>query len=216
MRGAEIRPFAEVGLAQQNGAGIAQQAGNGRIFRRRRTEQREGAGTSLRFVGGVDVVFQKNGDAVQGSAYVILLALVVARFGDRQRIGIDFDDGVQLRVELLNAANVVLGDLARGGAMGRHHRLELGDADVDQLADLSRVVARGVGLGVYCRHQRKLAERWRSRRQRRHSQHGSATDPWRSARPIATAARGTVQSRSHDHFPFLSSQLPIAQGVEVQ
>ena len=82
---AEVGPLAEVGLAEDDGAGGAQARGDGGVLVRRVADQRQRAGGGRHAVGGVDVVLEQDRDAVQRPAHVAVAALAVELPGDAPR-----------------------------------------------------------------------------------------------------------------------------------
>ncbi len=104
-----IRPFAHVRLAQQHGARLPEPARDEGIVPRPRPHQGEGAGRGQHLVGGVDVVFQQDGDAVQWPAWPTGAQFVVEGGGDLHGLGVALDHAATPRtvtVERLDAGEV--------------------------------------------------------------------------------------------------------------
>jgi hypothetical protein len=96
-----------------------------RVTRGPRAGHGERAGGRQHTVGGVYVVFNENGDAVQRPADAARPALAVERVGDGERVGVRLDDrpqGGAAAVHVLYAFEILLGDLA-GRQPTRPHRL---------------------------------------------------------------------------------------------
>ena len=91
MRGTKVGPLAEVGFAQDDGARGAQaRRYEGVLWRVPIGEsQRTGGGAGL--VAGVDVVLEQDRDAVQRSAHMPVLALLIERPRNRGGIGVSGD-----------------------------------------------------------------------------------------------------------------------------
>src|SRR5579862_662219 len=94
MAGANIGPLAEVRLAQNNGSRGTQFFGDERISCWPGSEQGKRAGGSHHFVGGVDVVFDKDGYAVQRSTRTFGFALLIESCGDGESVGIELNHTV--------------------------------------------------------------------------------------------------------------------------
>ena len=82
--GANVGPLAEIGFAEDDGAGCAQFLRDERIFRRLRADQSQRAGGGHHLIRGIDVVFDEHGNTVQWSAWAFGFALPVERIGDRE------------------------------------------------------------------------------------------------------------------------------------
>jgi hypothetical protein len=126
MVGAEVGPFAQIGLAENQGAGLAQAFDDEGIAWRRRIGQGERAGGGQHAVAGVDVVLEQDRDAVQRAARMGGVQLG----GDRQRIGVGFDHRVQRRplpVDRLDTRQRLRGQRAGIEPAGGQGPAELGD-----------------------------------------------------------------------------------------
>ncbi len=150
---AEVRPFGEVGLAQDHRSRRPQPRGHGGVLVGRGADQGERAGRRLHAVAGVDVPLEHHRDAVQRPARPLRLALVVELPGDLPRVGIELEDGVDRRAALVDRPDPleVHVDQADGGqpAAG-HRRLELGDGrllELDRLLAELRQLAPWIGGG---------------------------------------------------------------------
>ncbi len=129
-RRAEVGPFAEVRLAQDHRAGVAQSRHEKGIARRGEVRERERSGARAHAVARRDVVLEQDRDAVQRAAEHARLALAVALGGDGKGIRIEFDDRADARslaVDGADAGQVARRQGARGQPAGRHARLQLGD-----------------------------------------------------------------------------------------
>lgn len=63
-------------------------------------------------VGGVDVVFEDNRDAVQRATGTLGLALSVEGVGDAEHIGVEFDQGIDRRATLVDLSRAVSSPVA--------------------------------------------------------------------------------------------------------
>ena len=82
-------------------------------------------------VGRVDVVLERDRNAVQRSADAALRALAIERVGVGERVRVHRDRGVQLVLVGRDAGEVLLHDLVRRRAPGLHRRLHVGDAGLE-------------------------------------------------------------------------------------
>jgi hypothetical protein len=145
MRRTEIRPLAQVGLAENHRAGRAQVRSHGRILCRNRTGQRKRTCRRVHGVGRVDVVLDQHRNAVQRPAHFSALAFRIELVGDLQCVGIEFDDGVQRRSGCVyrgDAVEVLLHDRVRGQFTGSHASFQFSDADFFQSEHGRRVRRR--------------------------------------------------------------------------
>ncbi len=127
---AEVGPLAEVGLAEDDGAGLAQLPGDERVPRRLRAEQRERARRGFHLVGGGDVVLDEDRDAVQRPAHPSGVALLIHLVGDRAGVGVHLEHVIEVwpaLVKIVNALGVLVHQAAGVGAAGGHLGLEVGD-----------------------------------------------------------------------------------------
>ena len=159
--GAEVRPFAQVGLTQDHRAGFAQSFHQEGICQWPEILERQRAGR----VGHgrrADVVLQQDGYAMQRATYGIGLALHVAQRGFLQCIGVQLDDRIELRaglVDLGDAFKVGSGERAAVQLAPLHALLQVGDIDlgVDEIGGLLRsgfrchCGGRGLAAGSQCR-----------------------------------------------------------------
>ena len=91
---AEVGPLAEVGLAQDDGAGLSEPGHQRRIGGRRSARHGQRARGGEHAVAGVDVVLEQHGNAVEWPPFARLGVKLV---GDRQRVGVQLDHRPQLR-----------------------------------------------------------------------------------------------------------------------
>ena len=94
--GAEVRPFAQVRLAQDHRTGLAQPRHEEGILCRTVFRHRERAGR-IDQAGDVDVVLDQDRQAVQRATDLAGLAFGVERLGVRERTRIELDHRVELR-----------------------------------------------------------------------------------------------------------------------
>ncbi len=102
MAGPEVCPLAEIGLAENHGAGRAQLLSDKRIAGGDGAGKGKRSGGGHHAIGSIDVVFDEYGNAVQRAARAFLMALLVESIGDRQRVGIQLDNGVDGRTALVD------------------------------------------------------------------------------------------------------------------
>ena len=105
-RRAEVRPLAEVRLAEDDGAGLAQARDDEGVLPRLVRRQRQRAGR-VHQAGDVDVVLQQDRDAVQRTAHLAGLALGVERVGVLQRRRVELDHRVQLRPSVVHDRDAI-------------------------------------------------------------------------------------------------------------
>jgi hypothetical protein len=113
VRRSEVRPLAEIGLAEDHGAGVAQPRDEKRVDRRDRSLERERPRGRLHAVVRRNVVLDQDGDAVERAARALRLSLEVEGVGGGQRVGIDLNDTVQAgpaAVDCVDACEVLLRD----------------------------------------------------------------------------------------------------------
>ena len=109
--------FVQVGLGQNQRAGLPQLFGHKGVLIRYPALQRNAAGGGGH-IGGIEVILQHHGDAVQGAAQgVVLLHIGIKGIRLLQCLGIDIDDGIDggaLVVIRLDACEIILAQLAAG------------------------------------------------------------------------------------------------------
>ena len=127
MRRAEVRPLAEIRLAEDHRAGLAQPLDEKASRGGTRAGQRERARGRLHPVGGPDVVLDQDRDAVQRAAHPSVLALGVQSLGDRERVRVQLDHRAQLLVHLGDARAIGLHHGARRHHSAAHRLLQLRD-----------------------------------------------------------------------------------------
>ena len=99
-------------------------AGNGAL-------QCQRAGGGGHAVGGVQVVFDQDGNAVQRATRAFFLPLLVQRLGDGEGIGVDLDHRAQARpmvVDGIDAFQIQAGELTGGQLTAVHAGLDFKDA----------------------------------------------------------------------------------------
>ena len=148
--GADVGPLRQIGLAQNDGACCAQPGDKKGVFGWLDADQGQRTSRCLHSVCGGNVVLQKNRDAVQRSARSLGLAFLVEDFGYLQCVGVEFDDGVDLRPGFVNARNPVevgLDELHCADLAGRHGGLQFGHG-----------LLGGVESGQCCCHSGSFGE----------------------------------------------------------
>jgi hypothetical protein len=130
MGGTEVGPLAEIGLAQQQGAGGPQPAGDEGVPRRGLgPDQGQGAGGGGHAVGGVDVVLEQHRQPVQGPAQVARAALPVELGGQGLGLRIELEDRIEPGPMLVDGADpgqVLAGQVDRTEPPGLHGRAQSG------------------------------------------------------------------------------------------
>src|SRR6185437_2256801 len=130
---AEVRPLAQVGLAEYDGAGGAQALGDERVARRDVRGEGERAGAGVHPVRRVDVVFYENWNSVERAAKLACLSLAVEARRDRRRVGVELDHGVDRRaflIDRVDAGKILLNERRRAVAAALHARLEVVDREL--------------------------------------------------------------------------------------
>jgi hypothetical protein len=101
---------------------------------------------------------------VERPAHASRSALLIARIGDRQCVGVDLDhrvDGRAAPVDLLDAREIPLGDRPRRPRAGAHGVLKLGDGGFFQLERGARVPSgQGGARGTRGLGERATREGW--------------------------------------------------------
>ena len=133
LRRADVRPLRKVRLAEDDGAGGAQPRDERRVARRGDARERERAGRRHHAVARRDVVLHQHGDPVERPADAVRLALGIEPVGDGQGIGVGFEHGMELRIELSDTRQVGGANGARGAGAGAHGVLQLRDGRLFQL-----------------------------------------------------------------------------------
>ena len=121
-RRAEVGPLAQVGLAQDDGAGVAQARHEERVRARPVVRQRQRAGR-VDHAGDVDVVLDEDRQAVQRAANLARLALGVEGVGIGKGRRVELDDRVERRpglVDRRDAVQIRLRQRLRGKRACRH------------------------------------------------------------------------------------------------
>ena len=141
MAGAEVRPLAEIGLAEDDRARGAEAGNEFGVFRSGGSEG-EGAGRGHHFVASVDVVLDEDGDAVEGAAGTFLFALAIEVGGDGGGVGVQFDDGVEAGalfadgfIDGADAGDLLVDQMGGGPVAGGEAFLKLGDGELARLED---------------------------------------------------------------------------------
>ena len=96
-----------------------------------RSFQRQRSGRGLHAIVRVDVILDQKRDAVQRPARLARPAFLVARCGDGQRVGVEFDHGVDrwpVLVDLFDALQIAC-DLSSGQFARTHFALQFKDGE---------------------------------------------------------------------------------------
>ena len=126
--GPEIGPLAEVGLAQQHRACLAQPGHDERIAGSAVAFQRQRARRGHHLIPRINIVFDQHRYAVQRPADLAGLPLRIHLRRDGQRIGIHFDHGVErgtVLVDGLDAVQIFLRELSGTEFAAGHLLLQL-------------------------------------------------------------------------------------------
>src|SRR4051812_24472242 len=113
MRRAEVRPLAQVRLAEYDGTGGTEAFDDVRIARSSRTLECERAGRGSHAIGGIDVVLYEHRDAMHRTAHLTRLPLGVERIGDCEciRVGLEYVTECRSRsIECGDALEILLRD----------------------------------------------------------------------------------------------------------
>ncbi|MDQ1187942.1 hypothetical protein QE447_000445 [Stenotrophomonas sp. SORGH_AS282] len=128
LAGTEVRPFAEIGLAQDQRAGRAQPGDQERIVGAEPGQcQRTGAGAHR---ARPDVVLEQKRNAVQGAAKLPAAAFGIQCRRFLQGIRIELQHGVEARAGAVEPGDPFQVGAGQGDAVqlaGGHRRLQLGD-----------------------------------------------------------------------------------------
>lgn len=95
---AHVSPLAERGLAEQDGAGVAQLGHDVGVAGHDAAEEGPAARGRLQVVLGANVVLDGKGDAVQRTTDLAVLTLCIALGGNGEDIGVHLHDGAGLRI----------------------------------------------------------------------------------------------------------------------
>ena len=117
---AEVGPFGQVGLAQDDRTRRPQPGDDRRVAADPAAEQGQRPRRRLHLVVGRDVVLEQDRDPVQRTAGSAGTSFRVPTVGDRQRLGVRLDDGVEEGIESFDPPQVGLGQLGRGERARRH------------------------------------------------------------------------------------------------
>src|SRR5437016_31804 len=101
MAGANVRPLAEIGLAENNCSSLAQLLNNESILCTARSKHRQRSRRGFHAIGGIDVVFNQDRNAVQWATRPLLLALFVSRLGHSECVWIYFNHAIDCRPPLV-------------------------------------------------------------------------------------------------------------------
>jgi hypothetical protein len=138
--GDEVRQLGQGRLGDDHGAGLAQISRQRGVVRHHQALERDRA-PGGRHVGGMDVVLQRNRDAVQRAAHLAGPPLAIEAIGFLERLRVHRQRGVQFFFIERDANQVLLHELARGDAAFTHRALHLGDRRFDH-----RETRSGFGL----------------------------------------------------------------------
>ena len=123
----EVRPFGEIGLAQDDGARRPEASDDPRVAPHAAPDQRQRAGRRLHRVIRRDVVLDQDGDPMERPTNAPRSALGVPPGGDVEGCGVRLDDRVEDRIEPVDPSQVRLGQLQGGEVTGRQQRAQLRD-----------------------------------------------------------------------------------------
>src|SRR5690606_5424857 len=130
MRGAKVRPLAEVRFAEDDGTLFPQLPDEKRIVLSAIVSQRKRTGTGRHAVAGVDVGFEDHRYPVQGTTRPRPAAFPVQGVGDSECVGIYLDDRIELwpgAVQRIYAREVIADEFDRGEVALVHRFLQSGN-----------------------------------------------------------------------------------------
>ena len=219
---APVGPLAHVGLRQQDRSGFSQLLRDERVPRGNRALQRQRARGGGHPIVRVDVVLERDGDAVQRAADLAGLAFGIELVGDLEGLGVGLDDCPQLRslaVQGLDSRQVQLGDGSRGARPGTHCCLQVVNR---RLVELERLVARhgrrgrggrdrGPGAGGLAGDQANASERRASKKTSTVHARFSTAPPVNSVLLSGRPDRDVRQARS-DHVTSRGTRLDTRSG----
>src|SRR5262249_3182236 len=116
--GTNVRPLAQVGLAENDSASLTQLRRDERIaLRLGSAYQRQRPRSRHHLIGSVDVVLDQQRDPMKGSTHALLFALPVEGFRDLDGIRVKFDYAIDGRPAFINgfdAAQILFSNRASG------------------------------------------------------------------------------------------------------
>jgi hypothetical protein len=127
-----VRQLRQHRLGDDHRAAVTQVLGQRRVVGRDEVPERECAASGAD-IGGVDVVLEGDGDAVQRTADIAGGAFRVQRVGVRQGPWVHCDDRVQPILVGGNTLQVLFGELARRDPARLQRRLDVGNAGFDDV-----------------------------------------------------------------------------------
>ena len=152
---AKVRPLGKIGLAEEHDTCITQPRNDERVLSCRLASERERTGGCLHAVGGRDIVFNKDRDAVERTAKLARFPLGVEAIGIAPGLRIELDDAVQRRalmIEGFDAREVFLDKRAGRVLPARQAALQIG------YGQFFEIKCRGSGLAGRPRCSRR--RRW--------------------------------------------------------
>ena len=132
-----VGELGQPGLRDDDRAGVVQVLRERRVVRRNQVLERQRA-AGRPHERRLDVVLQRDRDAVQRTANLSLRALAIALVGDLERLRVDRDRRVQRVLVQRDAHQILLDDLPRRDAAGLHRGLHLGNRRFDDGEGLVR------------------------------------------------------------------------------
>ena len=130
--GDPVGELGQPGLGDDDRAGVAQVLRQRRLVRRHVAGERQRA-AGRRHVGGVDVVLQRDRDAVQRTAQLAGGALAIERVGLLERARVDDDRRVQAILVGAEPHQILTDERARRQPARRHRRAHLRDRRFDDV-----------------------------------------------------------------------------------
>jgi len=106
-RVAKAGPLAQVGLAQNNGAGVTQALDDEGIVSGGLPDQCQRTCAGLHGIGRLDIVFEQNRDAVQRAPHLAKAAFLIPLSGNCQCIGVQFNNLINGGAVFIQAFNTI-------------------------------------------------------------------------------------------------------------
>ncbi len=193
--GAEVRPLAQVRLAEQHGAGLAQARDDAGVAQRdaRRRRASEPAVVFMRSAVSM-LSLISTGMPCSGPRTRARLAFGVEPIGDVERVGVQLDDAVEasaLTIDGVDATQVGLRQRARRQLARLQRAAQVVDAALHDLVADRRAWRwrRAVAPGRAATGRARV-HAWRGWRPPSRSAAGNAGDPWRD--PTANARQSRI------------------------
>ena len=162
--GTDVGPLAEIGLAENDRAGVAKFLGYGGILRRSGSRPAPAIPRWSCMRSAVSMLsLIRTGIPCRGPRGPLLFALLIESVSDGERIGIEFDDAIDGRamlIEGIDSRQIFLGERAGGEPAGRQSGLQIGNSQFVQFKGAESLAVAQVQLrGLPRRLARALRQR---------------------------------------------------------